>query len=156
MSISTIIVESWPLFVYDPLVALGYHLFTVLYRFPKVNTHFCFKIQCQNFPGSIFMVLMLPRVPWKTGNPQISLLVGKKSGIWLIITEIREIVTENRDKIVCLAKKRVPPFWRAMNQGNTEINIMNDVLSKLIGCFPAIPSVSTNKIASYKCALQNH
>ena len=105
------------------------------------------------------MVPTLPGIPGKPGNSQISLPVGKKSGIWLIITEIREIVTENRDKIVCLAKKRVPPFLRvrrAMNQGNTEINIVNDVLSKLIGCFPAMASVSTNEIASYKCTRQSH
>ncbi len=44
------------------------------------------------------MVPMLPGIPGKPGNSQISLPVGKKSGIWLIITEIRQIVIENRDK----------------------------------------------------------
>ncbi len=44
------------------------------------------------------MVPTLPGIPGKPGNSQISLPVGKKSGIWLIITEILEIVIENRDK----------------------------------------------------------
>ncbi len=33
---------------------------------------------------------MLLGIPGKLGNAQISLQVGKKLGIWLIITEIRE------------------------------------------------------------------
>ncbi len=83
------------------------------------------------------MVPTLLGIPGKLGNSQISLPVGKKSGNWLIITEIREIVTENWDKIVFLAKKHVPPFRRVMNQGNTEINRVNE-------------------IESYKCQWQKH
>ncbi len=44
------------------------------------------------------MVPTLQGIPGKPGNSQISLPVVKKSGIWLIITEIREIVIENWDK----------------------------------------------------------
>ncbi len=41
------------------------------------------------------MVPTLPGIPGKPGNSQMSLPVGKQSGIWLIITEILEIVIEN-------------------------------------------------------------
>ncbi len=44
------------------------------------------------------MVPTLLGIPGKPGNSQISLPVGEKSGNWLIITEIWEIVIENRDK----------------------------------------------------------
>ncbi len=44
------------------------------------------------------MVATLPGIPGKPENSQISLPVEKKLGIWLIITEIREIVIEKRDK----------------------------------------------------------